>query len=136
MVGRGSLPVSAGKASWPFYCQLPVMPVSVLLVDDDVANLAMLGLALRKASFRVTTATSGPEAIERLPGAFDWLLTDLTMIPMDGVELAAHAKRLQPSLRVILVSALVNDDGDVSGNFDRYVSKPVDTERLIRTLGA
>ena len=50
----------------------------VLLVDDDVSLLKLLGMRLESRGYRVTTAESGREALKRLEeGRPDLVLSDL-----------------------------------------------------------
>lgn len=84
----------------------------VLLVDDDPAYRAMLGLCLRQRGYQVRLAPSGKQALERLRRKkYDRLITDAQMSPMDGFALARQAALLQPSLRIAMVSAdLISGD--------------------------
>lgn len=80
----------------------------VLLVDDDVEMLE----SMRKMTLRAGpgwevagTAEDGVEALDLLrEHPADILVTDITMVDMDGLELIARAKELLPGLRSLLIT--------------------------------
>ena len=82
---------------------------SVLVVDDDPINRALLARTLERDGHVVTTAEDGREAWEMLQREpFDVVLLDVLMPEMDGCEVLAHIEddvRLR-HLPVIMVSAL------------------------------
>lgn len=78
---------------------------TVLLVDDDDLVRAPLAALLELHGVRVLTATSAIEAIRILgQERADVLFTDIVMPDQDGIELAKHAKVLQPHLRVMFAT--------------------------------
>src|SRR5690606_76411 len=78
----------------------------ILVVDDQKNMRTTTGLLLRQAGHEVLEAESGEEALRLLEdSAFDLLLTDLRMEPMDGMELLARALQVQPDLQVIVMTA-------------------------------
>ncbi len=91
--------------------------ISVLLVDDEPANLAALEtyLGAERPSWHVTTATSANDArtaIER--SVFDVVVTDLVMESRaSGIEVLRAAKERSPLTMVIVITAY--DD-----ELDRY----------------
>ena len=82
----------------------------VLLVDDE--DLVREGTCqlLAELGYGVTMAASGAEAIVHLQSNdnFDLLITDYLMPQMNGAQLAREAKRLQPSLPVLLITGYAN----------------------------
>jgi signal transduction histidine kinase/CheY-like chemotaxis protein len=108
------------------------MPSPVLLiVDDEPANLAVLGQVLQPR-YRVRAATSGERALEAArtaPGP-ELILLDVMMPQMDGYSVLTRL-RAAPATRdipVIFVTALddeVNEEhGLILGAVD-YIAKPV-----------
>src|SRR5690606_23121552 len=100
----------------------------ILVVDDQKNMRTTTGLLLRQAGHEVLEAESGEEALRLLEdSAFDLLLTDLRMEPMDGMELLARALQVQPDLQVIVMTAYGSIDSAVEavrlGAAD-YLSKP------------
>ena len=109
----------------------------ILFVDDE-AVLAGLGKKmLERLGYVVTTQTNPLEAITVLrdqPGAFDLVITDLTLPGMDGAKLGAQLLRLQPDLPIIITtgySGVLTTDKARKLGFREILSKP----STARTLG-
>jgi CheY-like chemotaxis protein len=109
-----------------------VEPVRVLVVDDDNALRDMMVEHLRKKGFLVEDAQDGREAIETLRscGPFSVMVTDLMMPGMSGLELLRRAKKLDPILEVIVITAAGSIDMAISalredGAYD-YLTKPME----------
>ncbi len=78
----------------------------LLVVDDDRDLLKLLALRLKAAGFRVTTASSGEEALAALAADVpDLVITDLRMDGMDGMALYDAIRERHPSLPVIILTA-------------------------------
>ena len=80
----------------------------VLVVEDDALIRHLAVETLREEGFEVVEASDGEAAAMQLkcPDNFDVLLTDVKMPgKLDGVEVAALARRLDPEIGVIVVSA-------------------------------
>ncbi|MCU0232589.1 MAG: response regulator [Thermoanaerobaculales bacterium] len=116
-------------------------PIRLLLVDDEVGYLEVLGKRLAKRDFQVTTARSGTQAIRCLRDHdFDVAVVDLKMEDMDGIELLKVLKQMLPELQVIMLTGHGSEraarDGLALGAFD-YLLKPIDLEILLeRVLAA
>ncbi len=81
----------------------------VLLVDDDLPFLLSLsdGLATWAPELDVVAASSGAEALQVLAERpVDVLATDLRMPGIDGVALIERARRRQPHLPVVVITAV------------------------------
>lgn len=85
----------------------------ILCVDDNEQILSVRKFLLETRGYRVVSCLTSAEAIEYLEsaaqGSVDLLLSDLILPQMDGNELARRAKRMHPSLPVLIVSGTVND---------------------------
>lgn len=107
----------------------------VLLVDDDPSTLTLLRLQLVRGDLDVSTApdsTAALKALERAP--FDWLLVDGQIAPLDGFQLSAKAKGLQPGLKIVMISG-VYARPDIAGHpIQKFFQKPVDTGALAEYL--
>jgi signal transduction histidine kinase/ActR/RegA family two-component response regulator len=80
---------------------------TVLLVEDEVANLKMVERMLKRLDYRVLPANSPIEAIalaEQHPESIDLLLTDVIMPELNGHDLAIRLRDLRPDIRVLFMS--------------------------------
>jgi signal transduction histidine kinase len=80
---------------------------TVLIVEDDEPVLAMAVEGLKTLGYRVLTAYDAVSAIEILGSdeSIDILFSDVVMPgTMNGVQLAIEARRLRPTIKVLLTS--------------------------------
>lgn len=107
---------------------------NVLLVDDDEALLSAYTRALGNRGFRITTARSGRDALERLASAaFDAVISDVSMPEMGGTELATKLSELGINLPIILMTgdpSIETAARAVEAGAFRYLIKPVDPDTL------
>ena len=81
--------------------------VRVLVVDDEEEIALVLARALTDAGYDVTLAASGQAALDRLgEGPYQLLLTDIYMPALRGDELMIRALETDPTLAVMLVTAI------------------------------
>jgi len=79
--------------------------IRILLAEDDDAMRQYLARALERAGYDVTPVDRGTAALPLLDvSRFDLLLTDIVMPEMDGIELAQHAARVAPDMRVMFIT--------------------------------
>lgn len=86
---------------------IPQAKASILLVEDDAPVRKIVQLALQSAGHEVVTAEDAREAleiVEKRPGAFDLLVTDVVMPNMNGPELAKILVTSYPGLRILFMS--------------------------------
>jgi two-component system response regulator AtoC len=110
----------------------------VLVVDDEENIRLVLKTLLRKHGYEVEVAESGERALE-LVDAFgpDFILTDVRMPKMGGLDLLATLKAKQHPATVIVMSAYGNVDLALeamkAGAYD-YVSKPFKPDEIVLSL--
>ncbi|WPB76405.1 HAMP domain-containing protein [Archangium violaceum] len=113
----------------------------VLLVDDDARNIFALTSVLENHGMQVTFAQDGRAAMDLMEKnpELDVVLLDVMMPEMDGYQ-AMRAIRADPrwaSLPVIAITArALKDDREkcLEAGASDYLSKPVDTERLLELI--
>ncbi|MEN3111746.1 sigma-54-dependent transcriptional regulator [Uliginosibacterium paludis] len=112
--------------------------LNILVVDDDEALRDAINLILEAAGHRVSLAASGPEALELLERKrFNLVITDLRMDPMDGLELLARIRALNPRLPVLLMTAFGDVDKAVAamrGGACEFLMKPFESEALLENV--
>lgn len=110
----------------------------ILLVDDDVSLLRLLGMRLESRGYRVTTAESGAEALRRLDAISpDIVLSDLRMDEMDGMALFQAIQREMPGLPVIILTAHGSIPDAVHATQQgvySFLTKPVDRDALFSAI--
>lgn len=112
-------------------------PALVLIVDDQEANLRLLGRILSEAGFDVMPASSGAQALQRMQAELpDVVLLDMRMPGMDGFEVLEHL-RGRPEwadIPVLFLTAAHEREFLVrafeAGAVD-YLTKPFVSEELI-----
>jgi DNA-binding NtrC family response regulator len=112
--------------------------LTLLLVDDEVGYADVLAKRLSKRGMEVTVAHSGGEAIQKLRRQdFDVTVLDLKMEDMDGIEVLKIFKKIDPAMRVIMLTGHGSEEAArealALGAFD-YVTKPCDLEELIAKI--
>ena len=117
-------------------------PPTVLVVDDERGILETLAAILKWHGFTVFTARNGEEAVDIASGVVpDWVVSDVVMGTLSGVDAAIKIRELSPETRIILFSgnALTTDllaEARVRGhNFD-ILAKPFDPLELVQLLTA
>ena len=117
-------------------------PDTHILVVDDNADMRDYAARLLRRRWRVTTATNGREALERIAAQpFDLVLSDVTMPELDGLALL-DAIKSQPAtaqLPVVLLSARAGEESRVDGvaaGADDYIVKPFTAQQLLAQVGA
>ena len=113
------------------------MAQSILIVEDDPAQLRYIDTVVRSLGYTTNAAADGEAAVERLldedAEGFDLVLLDLVLPGIDGVEVLEKVKPLRPQLPVIMLT-MQGGVGTVvkamrAGASD-FMIKPVSPERL------
>lgn len=114
----------------------------ILVVDDQPANLRVVGTLLQRHGYAVLPAASGPEALELAVAQVpDLMLLDMMMPGMDGFELLRQLRQ-QPGLQAVPVIFLTaaQDRELLLRAFDAgavdYVTKPFIPEELLARVNA
>jgi DNA-binding NtrC family response regulator len=106
----------------------------ILVVDDEEIVRESLGGWLEKDGYTVVQAPDGPSAVEKLK-AERWsiVVADLKMPGMDGLQVLEEAKKIQPDVSFVIMTAYATVDTAVAamkkGAYD-YLVKPFDPEEL------
>lgn len=120
--------------------QFTVKNAKILVVDDNKINLKVAAGVLRPFGIVPETATSGPEAIEKVKeNQYDMVFMDHMMPGMDGVEALGEIRKIpgKESLVVIALTANVISgirEEYISSGFQDFLAKPIDRNELALIL--
>ncbi|MBI2758866.1 MAG: response regulator [Chloroflexi bacterium] len=112
------------------------MPEKILIVDDDVDTLRLVGLMLQRQGYLITAASSGEQglvkAFEEKP---DIILLDVMMPDMDGYEVSRRLRKnpATKSTPILMFTAKTQLDDKVTGfesGADDYLTKPTHPTEL------
>jgi len=110
----------------------------VLVIEDNQANLELMGYLLRAFGHEVLAATRGEDGLEMaLRELVDLIICDLKLPQMDGWEVCQQLKA-NPALRqvpVIAITAYVmpgDRDRALAAGFDEYIAKPIVPESFVQ----
>ncbi len=107
----------------------------ILLVDDDESILFTSSLALRKRGHEVVVANSGEQALEQLnTRRFEFLISDIQMPGINGLELAEKVREIPDKPRVILMSAHYDEQRLPVRLSQAFLQKPLDFDTLNQLL--
>ncbi len=110
----------------------------LLLVEDKDTFRRLLVQALAGTAWEVLAVGDPREALEALErSSFEVLVTDLRLPGMSGLELLKRIKRLQPGIRVVLMSAFGEPKDIVEAmrsGADEFLPKPFDLDVFTTVL--
>ncbi|MBU0714068.1 MAG: sigma 54-interacting transcriptional regulator [Verrucomicrobia bacterium] len=110
----------------------------ILLVDDEVHLLKAMDMFLRSRKHDVMPVSDGRAAEHLIRSTpYDLIISDIRMMPVDGLHLLRIARESCPETPVILVTAYatldVALDAIKAGAFD-FVTKPFKTDNFMATV--
>jgi two-component system NtrC family response regulator len=113
-------------------------PFRILVVDDEPAQLELVGGFLRRHGFEVAQAASGRAAVARFKQEpFDLVLTDQRMPDLSGLEVLDAVRATTPETAVVIMTAYGTIESAVSavraGAAD-YLAKPLHLDELLHRI--
>lgn len=119
----------------------PRAPVErILFVDDDVDVVELMTLALGDLGYSVIAFADPAEAIAAFrssPGAFDAVVSDLSMPLISGLELASQVLQIRPATPVVLTSGYVREKDEATAKeigILGFAAKGISTVEIAREL--
>ena len=111
---------------------------TILVVDDDKSILRTFTRILQKSGYKIETAETGKEAIEKADnGQYDLALVDIRLPDMDGTDLLAKLKKqLQNTVKIMITGFPSLETGvkALDEGADAYLVKPVKPQELLVLL--
>lgn len=112
---------------------------SVAIMDDDSSFCKTLGDILRERGFSVTSFTDPYEALKKLGPDVNFVLLDMKLGPIDGLEFLSRIRARHPEMPVILVTAYGKEmahaiETALSISAHTCLYKPFEIEQLLQVL--
>jgi DNA-binding response OmpR family regulator len=118
------------------------MPELILIVDDDIDTLKLVGLMLERKGYEIIAANTGKKALkltqEKIP---DLILLDIMMPEMDGYEVARRLREKPETanIPIIMFTAKSQTEDKIQGleaGADAYITKPTQPRELFAQVKA
>lgn len=114
----------------------------ILVIEDNEVNRILAERQLTKLGYEVTSCSGGKEGVAlAVSGVFDAVLMDYQMPEVDGLEATRRIRQAEthsgshvPIIAVTASATPVDHDACLSAGMDDYLAKPVDLNRMNRTL--
>ena len=114
----------------------------ILVVDDNIMNLAVVTGLLKNTRLRIDTVTSGKECLDKVrKDVYHLIFMDHMMPEMDGVETFERMKKMEDNLCISAPIIALTANAISSAKkmyldygFTDYLSKPIEGNKLERML--
>ena len=112
----------------------------VYVVDDEPMLLELASVILEADGYSVQVFRDPLLALETFASGHsrpDVLVTDYAMDPMNGMDLIARCRQIEPGQKILLVSGTVGEDiyQDSAIKPDRFIAKPYHAAELTGIVG-
>src|SRR5918911_1187222 len=116
---------------------------SILLLDDEVDVLSIIKHSLQTQGFVVYVFTNPLLALDHFQlnyQNYDLVISDTRMPSMTGVEFARKVRKINPSIKILLMSAFDTDNESyltqllLSIKIDGFFHKPISQDELINVF--
>ena len=117
-----------------------MVPLRILLVDDEKDIVEMLGDVLSAQGFEVDSAHSAGDALERIRATiYDAAILDFNLPDMDGVMLHRRIRQMDTELaqKTLFMSGLVQSDqnlGYYASQSAGFLCKPFQVDQVLEAL--
>lgn len=112
------------------------MAEKILIVDDDLDTLRLVGLLLERQGFQIAAADNGKQGLAKAQEESpDLILLDVMMPDIDGFEVARRLRAIEATadIPIIFFTAKTQVEDKVAGfelGADDYLTKPVHPKEL------
>jgi two-component system chemotaxis response regulator CheY len=115
------------------------MTKTIMTVDDSASVRQMVGFTLKKEGYSVIEASDGKDALGKLRGAVNMVITDLNMPNMDGIELIKNirsqaAYKFIPIVMLTTESQATKKQEGKSAGATGWIVKPFTPEQLLAVV--
>lgn len=117
--------------------RIPSGTESILVVDDEESLLELSSQILSTHGYTTHKANNGEDALKILEQHhIDLLLSDVIMPKMDGLQLAKKARKLNPELKIQLISGFSDNikNKDQDNLLQKQLNKPFSSLQLLQKV--
>jgi DNA-binding NtrC family response regulator len=111
---------------------------SILIVDDDKAVLGVIKDILELQGYRVDTAETGQEALEKTKTRYyNLALLDIKLPDIEGTQLLTRMHRDMPKMMKIMITGYASLENAVESlnlGADAYLMKPIEAEKMLKVV--
>ena len=117
-----------------------IKDLHILYVEDDKDIQKLFGNVLHKLFSDVTIASDGQEGLDLFKqdiNKFDFIVSDIQMPQMDGLDMIEEIKKIRADIPCILTTAHGEFDYFMKANelgIFRYIQKPLDIDELLEAI--
>ncbi len=118
------------------------MPQKILIADDDVETLRLIGLMLQRQGFEISAASNGAQALEMCHNSLpDLIILDVMMPDMDGYQVTRQLRQDAGTadIPILMFTAKSQVEDKVTGyeaGVDEYITKPIHPAELVARVKA
>ncbi len=113
--------------------------LKILVVDDSQDNQDLICKFLEQTGAQMTTASDGAQALEKVAHSdFDIILLDIQMPKVDGYQTIKKLREGGKKMPIIALTAHALKEERLKAirfGFNTYVTKPIDRNLLIQSIG-
>ena len=118
------------------------MTEKILIVDDDLETLRLVGLILERASYQIVAASNGPQALTLAHSERpNLIILDVMMPDMDGYQVMKNIRQdaAISTIPVLMFTAKTGIEDKITGyetGVDDYLTKPIHPAELVAHVKA
>ena len=118
----------------------PLKKLNILYVEDDAEVQKQFNNVLTKVFSKVLVASNGQEGLELFKtneDSLDFVISDVQMPEMDGLEMIEEIKKINSDIPCILITSHGEFDYFMKANelgVYRYIQKPLDVSELFEAI--
>lgn len=107
----------------------------VLVIDDNVETLAIVGEQLSRAGYHVDLADSTERACESMDSQdYDIVVSDIHMPGVNGFSFREILREANKNVVTIAMSAADVHSEALDAGFNAFVAKPFSSQELVSTI--
>ncbi len=116
-----------------------IKTLKILYVEDEIALRDITVKSLNSIIKNIEVASDGQEGLDKFKAEkFDFIITDLAMPVMDGIEMMQHIREIDKKIPILVTTAFGSQNVEVSKlnkfGMSDYIMKPVDIMKLVESI--